>query len=118
MHVCMDGACEDVLDSRDLCVLQRYVYACQEIVADVGGYISQLTVDLRGCVLVALWGFHDALTPDNAQRALGASVRIRSQLMEMNMPCSIAITSGLRYPPLSLILTSPTLTDLTLSPLP
>ena len=97
MHVCMDGGCEEVLGSMDVCILQRHVYACQEIIADVGGYISQLTVDTSGGVLVALWGAHDATIVDNAQRALGAAVRIRSQLLEMNMPCSIAITSGLRY---------------------
>ena len=96
MHVCMDGVGEELLGNTDVCVLQRHVYACQEVIADVGGYISQLTVDTRGGVLVALWGAHDAAVADNAQRALGASVRIRSQLLEMNMPCSIAITSGLR----------------------
>ena len=88
---------EDILRSKDLKNIQHHLYACQGIIADVGGYVSHFTVDLQGCVLVALWGLQSTLTPDNAQRALGAAVRIRSQLLEMNMPCSIAITSGLRY---------------------
>ena len=104
---------ENILRSKDLRNVQRHFCACQEIIADVGGYVSHFSVDLRGCMLVALWGVQGALTPDNAQRALGASVRIRSQLMEMNMPCSIAITSGLRYLPLALILSNATLTKLT-----
>ena len=87
---------EDILRSKDLRNIQRHLYACQGIIADVGGYVSHFTIDLRGCVLVALWGVQSTLTLDSAQRALGASVRIRSQLLEMNMPCSIAITSGLR----------------------
>ena len=89
----LDGY-EDVTHNRDLWALQSYLYACQEILADVGGYVSQFTVDARGCVLVALWGVPGAAFEDGPLRAVGAAVRIRNQLLEMKMPCSLAITFG------------------------
>ena len=92
----MDGL-TDVLHNRDLTALQRHLFSCQEIIADVGGYVSQFTVDVRGCVLVAIWGIPSAMFRDNTQRALGAAVRVRYHLLQMKMPCSIAVTSGLAY---------------------
>ena len=59
----LDGY-EDVTHNRDLRALQSYLYACQEILEDVGGYVSQFTVDARGCVLVALWGVPGAAFED------------------------------------------------------
>ena len=92
----MDGH-KDVLHNGDLTALQRHAFSCQEIIADVGGYVSQFTVDVRGCVLVAIWGIPSAMFRDNTQRALGAAVRVRYHLLQMKMPCSIAVTSGLAY---------------------
>ena len=92
----MDGL-QDVLHNGDLTALQNLLFSCQEIIADVGGYVSQFTVDVRGCVLVATWGIPMAAFRDNTQRALGAAVRVRYHMMQMKMPCSIAVTSGLAY---------------------
>ena len=86
-----------MLHNGDLTALQRHLFSCQEIVADVGGYVSQFTVDARGCVFVAVWGTPIATFTDNTQRALGAAVRLRYRLMKEKMPCSIAVTSGLAY---------------------
>ena len=77
--------------------LQTHLFNCQEIIADVGGYVSQFTVDARGCVLVAVWGIPIASFTDNTQRALGAAVRLRYRLLEGKMSCAIAVTSGLAY---------------------
>ena len=92
----MDGL-QDVLHNGDLTALQNLLFSCQEIIADAGGYVSQFTVDVRGCVLVAIWGAPIATFTDNTQRALGAAVRLRYRLMKEKMPCSIAVTSGLAY---------------------
>ena len=86
-----------MLHNGDLTALQRHLFSCQEIVADVGGYVSQFTIDARGCVMVAIWGAPIATFTDNTQRALGAAVRLRYRLMKEKMPCSIAVTSGLAY---------------------
>jgi hypothetical protein len=49
----------------------------------------------KGCVLIALWGVPTATFHDNCRRALGASARIRSKLLEMKMKCSCGITTGM-----------------------
>ena len=93
LHIRMDRF-DDVLHNRDLRALQMYLVACQEIVIDVGGYVSQFTVDFRGCVLVVLFGVPTASYHDNVQRAFGAAVRCRFQLQEMKMQSSIAIATS------------------------
>ena len=93
LHIRMERF-DDVLHNRDLRALQMYLTACQEIATDVGGYVSQFTVDFRGCVLVVLFGVPTASYHDNVQRALGAAVRCRFQLQEMKMQSSIAITTS------------------------
>jgi class 3 adenylate cyclase len=86
-------------DSRykDLLSLQRFFYACQEILSDSGGFMRQFLVDDKGCVLIALWGVPTATFHDDCRRALGASVRIRSKLLDMKMSCSSGITTGVVY---------------------
>ena len=88
---------KDVLRNGDLTALQRHLFTCQEIIAEVGGYVSEFSVDARGCVLVAIWGAPLAVFRDNTHRALGAAVRVRYHMLQMKMPCSIAVTSGLAY---------------------
>ena len=59
--------------------------------------MRQFLVDDKGCVLIALWGVPTATYHDDCRRALGASVRIRSKLVDMKMPCSFGITTGIVY---------------------
>jgi class 3 adenylate cyclase len=82
---------------KDLVSLQKYFYACQEILSDSGGFMRQFLVDDKGCVLIALWGVPTATYHDDCRRALAASVRIRSKLLDMKMPCSSGITTGVVY---------------------
>jgi class 3 adenylate cyclase len=82
---------------KDLLSLQRFFYACQEILSDSGGFMRQFLVDDKGCVLIALWGVPTATFHDDCRRALGASVRIRSKLLDMKMSCSSGITTGVVY---------------------
>lgn len=84
-------------EHKDLLSLQRYFYACQEILSDSGGFMRQFLVDDKGCVLIALWGVPTATFHDDCRRALGASVRIRSKLLDMKMSCSTGITTGVVY---------------------
>jgi class 3 adenylate cyclase len=91
----MDGY--DCAAHKDLLSLQKYFYACQEILSDSGGFMRQFLVDDKGCVLIALWGVPTATYHDDCSRALGASVRIRSKLVDMKMPCSFGITTGIVY---------------------
>eukprot|EP00596_Hydrurales_sp_CCMP1899_P000490 CAMPEP_0119052624 /NCGR_PEP_ID=MMETSP1177-20130426/73860_1 /TAXON_ID=2985 /ORGANISM="Ochromonas sp, Strain CCMP1899" /LENGTH=531 /DNA_ID=CAMNT_0007032261 /DNA_START=284 /DNA_END=1876 /DNA_ORIENTATION=+ len=91
-----DGYKEDTTH-KDLVSLQKYFYACQEILSDSGGFMRQFLVDDKGCVLIALWGVPTATYHDDCRRALAASVRIRSKLLDMKMPCSSGITTGVVY---------------------
>lgn len=90
-----DGYDDDT--HKDLLSLQRFFYACQEILSDSGGFMRQFLVDDKGCVLIALWGVPTATFHDDSRRALGASVRIRSKLLDMKMRCSSGITTGVVY---------------------
>ena len=94
----------DYAEHEDLMSLQKYFYACQDILSDYGGFLRQFLIDDKGCVLIALWGVPTATFHDDCRRALGATVRIRSKLLDMKMPCSCGITSGelsILYMPLS-----------------
>ena len=82
---------------KDLLSLQKFFYACQEILSDSGGFMRQFLVDDKGCVLIALWGVPTATFHDDCRRALGATVRIRSKLLDMKMQCSSGITTGVVY---------------------
>ena len=95
LFIKMDGY--DCAVHRDLLSIQKYFYACQEILSDSGGFMRQFLVDDKGCVLIALWGVPTATYHDDCRRALGASVRIRSKLVDMKMPCSFGITTGIVY---------------------
>jgi class 3 adenylate cyclase len=77
--------------------LQPYLHACQEILADAGGFIRQFLVDDKGCVLIALWGVPTAAYPDNAARAVTAAGRICTVLGEMGMQVSAGVTTGVVY---------------------
>ena len=87
----------DNTEHKDLLTLQKFFYACQEILSDSGGFLRQFLVDDKGCVLIALWGVPTATFHDDCRRALGATVRIRSKLLDMKMPCSSGITTGVVY---------------------
>lgn len=85
----------DHIEHEDLLSLQKYFYACQDILSDSGGFLRQFLVDDKGCVLIALWGVPTATFHDDCRRALGATVRIRCKLLDMKMRCSCGITSGM-----------------------
>ena len=84
----------DHVEHKDLMSLQKFFYACQDILSDSGGFLRQFLIDDKGCVLIALWGVPTATFHDDCRRALGATVRIRCKLLDMKMPCSCGITSG------------------------
>ena len=90
-----DGYDNDI--HKDLLSLQKFFYSCQEILSDSGGFTRQFLVDDKGCVLIALWGVPTATFHDDCRRALGACVRIRSKLLDMKMPSSSGITTGVVY---------------------
>ena len=77
--------------------LQPYLYVCQEILSEYGGFLRQFLVDDKGTVLIALWGVPTATYPDNARRAVTAMGRIRSALAALDMFVSIGITTGVVY---------------------
>lgn len=101
----------DYVEHQDLMSLQKYFYACQDILSDYGGFLRQFLIDDKGCVLIALWGVPTATFHDDCRRALGATVRIRSKLLDMKMPCSCGITSG-ELSRLSMVLFNPLLPPL------
>ena len=84
----------DHIQHEDLMSLQKYFYACQDILSESGGFLRQFLIDDKGCVLIALWGVPTATFHDDCRRALGATVRMRSKLLDMKMQCSCGITSG------------------------
>ena len=84
----------DYCHHEDLMSLQKIFYACQDILGDSGGFLRQFLIDDKGCVLIALWGVPTATFHDDCRRALGATVRIRSKLLDMKMKSSCGITSG------------------------
>lgn len=92
VFVKLDGY--DHIEHKDLMSLQKFFYACQDILSDSGGFLRQFLIDDKGCVLIALWGVPTATFHDDCRRALGATVRIRCKLLDMKMPCSCGITSG------------------------
>jgi len=85
------------VEHEDLLSLQKFFYACQDILIDSGGFLRQFLVDDKGCVLIVLWGVPTATFHDDSRRALGATIRIRSKLLDMKMPCSCGITTGIAY---------------------
>ena len=77
--------------------LQPYLFICQEILSEHGGFLRQFLVDDKGTVLIALWGVPTATYPDNARRAVMAMGKLRLALAALDMSVSIGITTGVVY---------------------
>jgi class 3 adenylate cyclase len=86
----------DKEDYKDLKTFQNFFYACQKIVSDSGGFIYQVIVGEKVFELMVVWGVA-AAGPDDCRLALGTCIRVRTKLLDMNMPCSSGITSGTVY---------------------
>lgn len=83
----------------DLNVLQSFYCTTQSIVHEAGGYIRQLLVDDKGCILVVLWGVPTASYPNNCNRSLRCAAKISqsASLPAIGYKCSIGITTGVAY---------------------
>eukprot|EP01039_Chlorochromonas_danica_P007106 gene7106-7858_t len=84
-------------DYADLAQLQRPFLECQTILHELGGFVRQFLVEDKGCVLIACWGVPTAAFLNNAHRALSAAAKIRAKFHELNLQCSIGITTGNVY---------------------
>jgi class 3 adenylate cyclase len=87
----------NIAEHADVMNLQKPFFAAQEIISHAGGFLRQFLVDDKGCVLIAMWGVPAATFPDNALRALWATVTMCEKLKTMHMPLSCGMTTGNVY---------------------
>ena len=74
--------------------VQDVITACQKTLYRFDGSLRQFLVEDKGSVLIAAFGVPPHGTENFAWRAVSAAMEVRFTLDELNVSCSIGVTTG------------------------
>ena len=80
--------------AQALAQVQDVITACQKTLYRFDGSLRQFLVEDKGSVLIAAFGVPPHGTENFAWRAVSAAMEVRFTLDELNVSCSIGVTTG------------------------
>lgn len=92
MFVLLPGLDYQTTESIDFA--QKVVIRLQHILEATNGALRQFMLDDKGCVLIACFGLPGQSGEDDPVRAVTAAEQMRTSLTELQVTCSIGITTG------------------------